>query len=67
MVRMINGNVMEKMELQKQVLLSYSVVYSDRHDKIEDLLSNIPSNSAIETMSYNLSRKENRVHFSRSI
>lgn len=29
MVRMINGNVMEKMELQKQVLLSYSVVYPD--------------------------------------
>ena len=51
---------MEKMELQKQVLLSYSVVYPDRHDKIEDLLSNIPSNSAIETMSYNLSRKENQ-------
>lgn len=56
----VKANIMEKMELQKQVLLSYSVVYSDRHDKIEDLLSNIPSNSAIETMSYNLSRKENQ-------
>jgi hypothetical protein len=56
----VKANIMEKMELQKQVLLSYSVVYSDRYDKIEDLLSNIPSNSAIETMSYNLSRKENQ-------
>ncbi len=51
---------MEKMELQKQALLSYRVVYPDRHDKIEDLLSNIPSNTAIETMSYNLSMKENQ-------
>ena len=56
----VKANIMEKMELRKQVLLSYSVVYPDRHDKIEDLLSNIPSNSAIETMSYNLSRKENQ-------
>ena len=54
------GNVMEKMELQKQALLSYRVVYPDRHDKVEDLLSNIPSNTAIETMSYNLSMKENQ-------
>ena len=54
------GNVMEKMELQKQALLSYRVVYPDRHDKIEDLLSNLPSNTAIETMSYNLSMKENQ-------
>lgn len=54
------GNVMEKIELQKQALLSYRVVYPDRHDKIEDLLSNIPSNTAIETMSYNLSMKENQ-------
>ena len=44
---------MKKMELQKQVLLSYSVVYPDRHDKIEDLLSNVPSNTAIELISYN--------------
>ena len=44
----IKGNVMKKMELQKQVLLSYSVLYPDRHDKIEDLLSNVPSNTAIE-------------------
>ena len=43
---------MKKMELQKQVLLSYSVVYPDRHDKIEDLLANVPSNTAIEVISY---------------
>lgn len=55
----IKGNVMEKMELQKQVLLSYSVVYPDRHDKIEDLLANVPSNTAIELISYNLSKKVN--------
>ena len=48
---------MEKMELQKQVLLSYSVVYPDRHDKIEDLLANVPSNTAIELISYSLSKK----------
>ena len=54
------GNVMAKMALQKQALLSYRVVFPDRHDKIEDLLSNIPSNTAIETMSYNLSMKENQ-------
>ena len=51
---------MEKMELQKQVLLSYSVVYPDRHDKIEDLLANVPSNTAIELISYNLSKKVNQ-------
>lgn len=51
---------MKKMELQKQVLLSYSVVYPDRHDKIEDLLSNVPSNTAIELISYNLSKKVNQ-------
>ena len=56
----IKGNVMEKMELQKQALLSYRVVYPDRHDKIEDLLYNIPSNTAIEMISYNLSMKENQ-------
>ena len=50
---------MEKMKLQKQVLLSYSVVFPDRHDKIEDLLANIPSNTAIEVISYNLAKKTN--------
>ena len=54
------GNVMKKMELQKQVLLSYSVVYPDRHDKIEDLLAIVPSNTAIDLISYNLSKKVNQ-------
>ena len=45
---------MEKMKLQTQRLLSYSVVYPDRHDKIEDLLANVPSSTAIELLSYNL-------------
>lgn len=48
---------MKKMELQVQKLLSYSVVYPDRHDRIEDLLSSVPSASAIEVISYNLSKK----------
>ncbi|EHO70773.1 hypothetical protein HMPREF9140_01094 [Prevotella micans F0438] len=56
----IKGNIMKKMELQKQVLLSYSVVYPDRHDKIEDLLANVPSNTAIELISYSLSKKVNQ-------
>ena len=51
---------MEKMKLQTQQLLSYSVVYPDRHDKIEDLLANVPSNTAIELISYNLSKKVNQ-------
>ena len=51
---------MAKMELQKQALLSYRVVYPDRHDKIEDLLANVPSNTAIELISYNLSKKVNQ-------
>ena len=48
---------MKKMELQVQKLLSYSVVYPDRHDRIEDLLSSVPSASAIDVISYNLSKK----------
>jgi len=51
---------MEKMKLQTQRLLSYSVVYPDRHDKIEDLLANVPSNTAIELISYILSKKVNQ-------
>ena len=51
---------MEKMILQTQCLLSYSVVYPDRHDKIEDLLANVPSNTAIELISYILSKKVNQ-------
>lgn len=51
---------MKKMELQKQVLLSYQAVYPDRHDKIEDLLAEVPSATAIEVISYNLSKKMNQ-------
>ena len=51
---------MDKMQLQVQMLLSYSVVYPDRHDKIEDLLANVPSATAIEVMSYHLSQKMNQ-------
>lgn len=50
---------MKNMKLLVKKLLSYSVVYPDRHDKIEDLLANIPSNTAIEVISYNLAKKTN--------
>lgn len=49
------------MEFQVQKLLSYSVVYPDRHDKIDDLLANVPSNTAIEVVSYNLAKKTNKL------
>ena len=49
------------MELQIKKLLSYSVVYPDRHDKIEDLLAHVPSNTAIEVISYNLAKKTNQL------
>lgn len=52
----IKGNGMKKMELRKQ-MLSYSVAYPDRHDKIEDLLANVPLNTATELSLYNLSKK----------
>lgn len=48
----ITGNGMKKMELRKQ-LLSYSVAYPDRHDKIEDLLANVPSDTALEPIADN--------------
>ena len=50
---------MKKMELQKQMFLSYSVDYTGLNDKNEDLLANVPSNTAIEFISYNLSKKVN--------
>ena len=53
--------MMEIMKLQIQKLLSYSVVFPDRHDKIEDLLATVPSNSAIEFLSYRLSQKANQL------
>lgn len=52
---------MEKMQLRVQKLLSYSVVYPDRHDKIEALLAHVPSNTAIEVISYNLAKKTNQL------
>ena len=52
---------MEKMELQIQRLLSYSVVFPDRHDKIEDLIATVPSNSAIVFLSYRLAQKANQL------
>lgn len=52
---------MEPMRLQVKRLLSYSVVYLDRHDKIEDLLTHVPSNTAIEVISYNLAKKTNQL------
>lgn len=51
---------MKKMELQIMRLLSYSAVFPNRHDKIEDLLVSIPSNSAIEFISYTLAQKTNQ-------
>lgn len=52
---------MEQMKLQVKKLLSYSIVYPDRHDKIEGLLANVPSNTAIEFISYNLAKKTNQL------
>lgn len=48
------------MQLRVQKLLSYSMVYPDRHDKIEDLLAHVPSNTSIEIISYNLAKKTNQ-------
>lgn len=52
---------MEKMKLRIKILLSYSVVFPDRHDRIEDLLCDIPSATAIEVLSYRLSQKMNQL------
>ena len=49
------------MKLRVKILLSYSVVFPDRHDRIEDLLCNIPSATAIEVLSYRLSQKMNQL------
>ncbi len=49
------------MKLLKQVLLSYSVVYPDRHDKMEDLLSQVPSKSAVEFIATILSWKNRQL------
>ena len=52
---------MKNMELQIVKLLSYSAVFPDPHDKIEDLLADVPSNSAIEFISYTLAQKSNQL------
>ena len=39
---------MEKMKLLVKILLSYSVMFPDQRDRIEDLVANIPSKSAVE-------------------
>lgn len=52
---------MEQMRLQTKVILSYSVVYPDRHDKIEDLLDTVPSNSAIEFVATLISWKNRQL------
>ena len=52
---------MKKMELQFSKLLSYSVVFPNGHDSIEELLMSVPSNSAIEFISYLLARKVNQL------
>ena len=49
------------MKLQKQVLLSYSVVFPDRHDKIENLLAHIPSKSAVEFVATIISWKNRQL------
>lgn len=50
---------MLKKTLQVKTLLSYSVVFPERHDKIEDLLSDVPSATAVEVISHMLSKKMN--------
>lgn len=52
---------MKRMKLQIKKLLSYSVVFPERHDTITDLLTLIPSISAIEFISYQLARKVNQL------
>lgn len=50
---------MGKIKLREKVLLSYSVVFPDRHDRIESLLNTVPSATAIESISYYLSKRMN--------
>ncbi|MBP5422277.1 MAG: hypothetical protein J6Y78_07550 [Paludibacteraceae bacterium] len=52
---------MEKMKLQVKILLSYSVVFPDRHDKTEDLLANVPSKSAVEFVASIISWKNQQL------
>ncbi len=50
---------MDNIKIKTKPLLSYSVVFPNRHDKIEDLILHIPSAKAIEFLSYYLSKRIN--------
>lgn len=50
---------MDRMKIKTKPLLSYSVVFPNRNDKIEDLILHIPSAKAIEFLSYYLSKRIN--------
>ena len=52
---------MTNMTLQIQHLLSYSVVFPDKSDKLEDLVASVPSNRSIEFISYILAQKTNQL------
>lgn len=52
---------MKKMKLQVKILLSYSVVFPDRHDKIVDLLKDVPSKSAVEFVATLISWKNRQL------
>lgn len=52
---------MAKMKLQVKILLSYSAVFPNRHDKIEDLLANVPSKSAVEFVATLISWKHRQL------
>lgn len=53
--------ILEKMKLQVKILLSYSAVFPDRHDRIEDLLTNVPSKSAVEFVASIISWKNRQL------
>ena len=52
---------MDNIKIKTKPLLSYSVVFPNKHDKIEDLLLHIPSAKAIEFLSYYLSKRMNQL------
>ncbi|MBR4391451.1 MAG: hypothetical protein IKT08_05040 [Bacteroidales bacterium] len=52
---------MEKMKLRVKILLSYSVVFPDKHEIIEDLLANVPSKSAVEFVASIISWKNRQL------
>ena len=52
---------MENMKLQEQRLLSYSVLFPDKHDTIENLLADVPSKSAVEFVATLISWKNHQL------